>query len=354
MNWKGLINAYRSFLPVTDQTPIITLHEGNTILLPATGLSERLKIQLFLKFEGQHPTGSFKDRGMTLAVSKAVESGSRAVMCASTGNTSASAAAYAARAGIKCVVLVPDGYIALGKLAQALIYGAEVIAIKGNFDAALQLVRKITQEHPITLVNSLNPHRIEGQKTGAFEVCDQLGFVPDYLALPVGNAGNITAYWKGFKEYKAAGCISSTPVMIGFQAAGAAPIVRGEVVPEPRTVATAIRIGNPASWKKAETAIEESQGRIDAVTDEEILDAYQLIARSEGLFVEPASAAAVAGVVKLVEEGFFKPGARVVCIMTGHGLKDPDTAIQTCHLKPKVIPAQEDAVLEILNSYDIL
>ena len=354
MNWQGIIYNYRSFLPVTDQTPVISLHEGNTILLPAPRLSERLKIRLYLKFEGQNPTGSFKDRGMTVAVSKAVESGSRAVMCASTGNTSASAAAYAARAGIKCVVLVPDGYIALGKLAQALIYGAEVIAIKGNFDAALQLVRKITQEHPITLVNSLNPHRIEGQKTGAFEVCDQLGFVPDYLALPVGNAGNITAYWKGFKEYRDAGCISSTPAMIGFQAAGAAPIVRGEVVPEPQTVATAIRIGNPASWIKAKTAVEESQGRIDQVTDEDILAAYQLVARIEGLFVEPASAAALAGVIKLVQEGFFKQDAWVVSIMTGHGLKDPDTTIKTCHLKPKVIPAQEDAVLEILKSYDIL
>ncbi|MGB4504096.1 MAG: threonine synthase [Syntrophaceticus sp.] len=354
MNWQGIISIYRSFLPVTEQTPIITLHEGNTILLKALRLSERLNIDLYLKFEGQNPTGSFKDRGMTVAVSKAVESGSKAVMCASTGNTSASAAAYAARAGIKCVVLVPDGYIALGKLAQALIYGAEVIAIKGNFDAALQLVRKITQEHPLTLVNSLNPHRIEGQKTGAFEICDQLGFVPDYLALPVGNAGNITAYWKGFKEYKAAGCVSSTPRMIGFQAAGAAPIVKGEVVPEPQTVATAIRIGNPASWKKAESAIEESQGCIDLVTDDEILAAYQLVARTEGLFVEPASAAALAGVIKLTQEGFFKPGSRVVCIMTGHGLKDPDTTIKTCHLKPKVIPAQEDAVLEILKGFNIL
>lgn len=354
MNWQGIISIYRSFLPVTEQTPIITLHEGNTILLKALRLSERLNIDLYLKFEGQNPTGSFKDRGMTVAVSKAVESGSKAVMCASTGNTSASAAAYAARAGIKCVVLVPDGYIALGKLAQALIYGAEVIAIKGNFDAALQLVRKITQEHPLTLVNSLNPHRIEGQKTGAFEICDQLGFVPDYLALPVGNAGNITAYWKGFKEYKAAGCVSSTPRMIGFQAAGAAPIVKGEVVPEPQTVATAIRIGNPASWKKAESAIEESQGYIDLVTDDEILAAYQLVARTEGLFVEPASAAALAGVIKLTQEGFFKPGSRVVCIMTGHGLKDPDTTIKTCHLKPKVIPAQEDAVLEILKGFNIL
>ncbi|MGI6405144.1 MAG: threonine synthase [Syntrophaceticus sp.] len=354
MNWKGLISAYHSFLPVTEQTPVVTLHEGNTILLPASELSKKLNVNLYLKFEGQNPTGSFKDRGMTVAVSKAVENGSNAVMCASTGNTSASAAAYAARAGIKCVVIIPDGYVALGKLAQALIYGAEVIAIKGNFDAALQLVRKITENYPITLVNSLNPHRIEGQKTGAFEICDQLGSVPDYLALPVGNAGNITAYWKGFKEYKAAGSVSSTPKMIGFQAAGAAPIVKGEVVPEPQTVATAIRIGNPASWEKAVAAIEESEGQIDMVTDEEILDAYRLVARTEGLFVEPASAASLAGVLKLSKKGYFEQGAHVVCIMTGHGLKDPDTTIKTCQLKPRVIPAQEDAVLDILKEFSIL
>jgi threonine synthase len=353
MNWQGVISAYRSFLPVTDETPVTTLHEGNTIFLKAARLSEKLKIDLYLKFEGQNPTGSFKDRGMTMAVSKAVESGSKAVMCASTGNTSASAAAYAARAGIKCVVLIPDGYVALGKLAQALIYGAEVIAIQGNFDDALRLVRKITQEHPLTLVNSLNPHRIEGQKTGAFEICDQLGSAPDYLALPVGNAGNITAYWKGFKEFKEAGRIASAPRMLGFQAAGAAPIVRGEVVAEPQTVATAIRIGNPASWEKALTALRESEGRIDVVTDEEILAAYRLVARSEGLFAEPASAASLAGVLKLSEEGFFKRGDRVVCIMTGHGLKDPDTAIKACRLEPRVIPAQEEAVLEILKSFDI-
>lgn len=354
MKWQGLIEAYRSFLPVTDRTPVITLNEGHTILLSAPRLSEQLKVNIYLKFEGQNPTGSFKDRGMTVAVSKAVENGSKAVMCASTGNTSASAAAYAARAGIKCVVLVPDGYVALGKLAQALIYGAEVIAIKGNFDAALQLVRKITNEHPLTLVNSLNPHRIEGQKTAAFEVCDQLGFVPDYLALPVGNAGNITAYWKGFKEYAAAGRIPSTPKMIGFQAAGAAPIVKGEVVPEPKTVATAIRIGNPASWQKAVDALHESAGRIDMVTDEEILDAYRAVARMEGLFVEPASAASLAGVTKLVREGYFPSGSNVVCVLTGHGLKDPDTALKACCLQPKVVPAEEDAVLEILQEFQVL
>lgn len=354
MKWQGVIAAYRSFLPVTEGTPVVTLNEGNTILLPAPRLSERLKVNVYLKFEGQNPTGSFKDRGMTVAVSKALENGSRAVMCASTGNTSASAAAFAARAGIKCVVLVPDGYIALGKLAQALIYGAEVIAIKGNFDTALQLVRKITREHPLTLVNSLNPHRIEGQKTAAFEVCDQLGFVPDYLALPVGNAGNITAYWKGFQEYAAAGRVSGTPRMLGFQAAGAAPIVKGEVVPEPQTVATAIRIGNPASWQKAVEALKESQGRIEMVTDEEIIDAYRLVARMEGLFAEPASAASLAGVIKLAGEGFFPPSSHVVCIMTGHGLKDPDTTLKTCSLQPTVVPADEGEVLKILDEFQVL
>ncbi|MGB9791948.1 MAG: threonine synthase [Thermacetogeniaceae bacterium] len=354
MRWQGIIEKYRSFLPVSEKTPVVTLFEGNTILLPAPALSRKFKINIYLKFEGQNPTGSFKDRGMTVAVSKAVEEGSRAVMCASTGNTSASAAAYAARAGIKCVVLVPDGYVALGKLAQALIYGAKVIAIKGNFDAALELVRKITQEYPLTLVNSLNPYRIEGQKTAAFEVCDQLGFVPDYLALPVGNAGNITAYWKGFKEYVAAGVVERTPRILGFQAEGAAPIVRGEVVPEPRTVATAIRIGNPASWQKALVALQESNGRIDTVTDEEILDAYQTVARLEGLFVEPASAAALAGVIKLAKEGYFKASSTVVCIMTGHGLKDPDTTLKTCQLQPTVVDAAEGAVLEALEDISVL
>lgn len=354
MKWSGLIDRYRSLLPVQEQTPVVTLNEGNTILLPARKLSEQLGLQIYLKFEGQNPTGSFKDRGMTMAVSKALEEGSRAIMCASTGNTSASAAAYAARAGIKCVVLVPDGYVALGKLAQALIYGAEVIAVRGNFDAALQLVRKITRDYPITLVNSLNPYRIEGQKTGAFEICDQLGFVPDYLALPVGNAGNITAYWKGFKEYMAAGITGRTPRMVGFQAAGAAPIVRGEPVAEPRTVATAIRIGNPASWQNALKALQESQGRIDAVTDEEILDAYRLVARTEGLFVEPASAASVAGVIKLSREGYFTPGSHVVCILTGHGLKDPDTALNSCQLKPTVVSADEESVLNVLRGLSVL
>jgi threonine synthase len=289
-----------------------------------------------------------------MAVSKALEDGSQAVMCASTGNTSASAAAYAARAGIKCAVLVPAGYVALGKLAQALIYGAEVIAIEGNFDAALKLVRQITDSYPLTLVNSLNPYRIEGQKTAAFEVCDQLGSAPDYLALPVGNAGNITAYWKGFKEYRDAGFIQSLPRMLGFQAAGAAPIVDGAIVPEPRTIATAIRIGNPASWQKAVQALEESDGRIEKVTDEEIIEAYKMVARHEGLFVEPASAAALAGVLRLAKAGFFEPGSRIVCVMTGHGLKDPDTTLTTCQLQPRVVPGEQQAVVGLLHDLKVL
>jgi threonine synthase len=333
---------------------VVTLYEGNTLLLPAHRLGKQLEVDIYLKFEGQNPTGSFKDRGMTVAVSKAVESGSQAVMCASTGNTSASAAAYAARAGIKCVVLVPAGYVALGKLAQALIYGAEVIAIDGNFDAALKLVRQITESYPLTLVNSLNPYRIEGQKTAAFEVCDQLGSAPDYLALPVGNAGNITAYWKGFQEYREAGRIDSLPHMLGFQAAGAAPIVEGRLVPEPRTVATAIRIGNPASWQKAVQALDESHGRIEKVTDEEIIEAYKMVARYEGLFVEPASAAALAGVVKLAKTGLFPAGSRIVCIMTGHGLKDSDTALTTCQLQPRVVPGEQQAVMELLHDLNVV
>ena len=354
MTWRGVIDAYRSFLPVSSQTPVVTLYEGNTLLLPATRLAKQFGVDIYLKFEGQHPTGSFKDRGMTVAVSKAVEDGSQAVMCASTGNTSASAAAYAARAGIRCVVLVPAGYVAMGKLAQALIYGAEVIAIDGNFDTALKLVRQFTESYPLTLVNSLNPYRIEGQKTAAFEVCDQLGSAPEYLALPVGNAGNITAYWKGFQEYREAGRIQKLPRLLGFQAAGAAPIVEGRLVPEPRTVATAIRIGNPASWQKAVQALEESQGQIAKVTDEEIIEAYKMVARYEGLFVEPASAAALAGVVKLAKTGFFPSGSRLVCIMTGHGLKDPDTTLTTCQLQPRVVPGEQQAVLELLRSLNVL
>jgi threonine synthase len=343
--WKGLIDRYRDYLPVNDATPVITLNEGNTPLIKAHNIEKELGgIELYLKYEGLNPTGSFKDRGMTMAISKAAEEGSNTVMCASTGNTSASAAAYAARAGMRCIVLIPNNKIALGKLAQAMAYGAEIVAIDGNFDQALQLVREITSSHPITLVNSINPFRIEGQKTGAFEVCDQLGGVPDYLAIPVGNAGNITAYWKGFKQYYEGGVISVLPKMLGFQAAGAAPIVENRVIEHPETIATAIRIGNPASWKGASNAITESEGHIDKVTDDEILEAYKLLASAEGVFAEPASCASVAGVIKLSRRGFFKRGQRVVCILTGNGLKDPDTAISLGG-QPKVWPAD----LEVLE-----
>ena len=350
MQWKGVIYKYREYLPVTERTPVITLKEGNTPLIKADNLSEAIGggLEIHLKCEGFNPTGSFKDRGMTMAVSKAVEDGSEAVMCASTGNTSASAAAYAGRAGLDCVVLIPEGAIALGKLSQALMHGAKVVPIQGNFDDALALVRTITDKHPITLVNSLNPYRIEGQKTGAFEICDALGRVPDYHAIPVGNAGNITAYWQGYKEYRSAGVTDSLPKMIGFQAAGAAPIVRGHIIKDPKTIATAIKIGNPASWKRAEAARDESGGLIDIVTDDEIIEAYKMLARLEGIFVEPASAASVAGVTKLSKAGYFRAGDCIVCILTGHGLKDPDRAIATAE-KPESIPATEDAVVELLG-----
>jgi len=344
----GVIKHYRQYLSVTDKTPIISLNEGNTPLIRARYIEGLVGngVEVYLKYEGVNPTGSFKDRSMTVAISKAVEAGSKAVICASTGNTSASAAAYAARANIKCVVLVPEGGVALGKLAQALIHGAEVISVKGNFDDCLNLVKEITQKYPITLVNSLNPHRIEGQKTGAFEICDSLGSAPDYHAIPVGNAGNIAAYWKGYKEYKKAGKIDSLPKMIGFQAEGAAPIVNGRVVKDPETIATAIKIGNPASWKKAEAARDESGGLIEAVSDKEILNAYKLLASKEGIFVEPASAASVAGVLKKSKEDYFKgKKLKVVCVLTGHGLKDPDRAIASIK-KPKVLPAKLAAVLK--------
>lgn len=345
--YKGLIDKYRKFLPVTGKTPVVTLNEGNTPLIYACHLSEAAGkgFEIYLKYEGLNPTGSFKDRGMTMAISKALEEGSKAVMCASTGNTSASAAAYSARAGLKCVVLIPEGAIALGKLSQAMIHGAKVIAVKGNFDDCLNLVREITEKHKITLVNSINPYRIEGQKTGAFEICDALGDAPDFHAIPVGNAGNITAYWKGYKEYKKNGVSKSVPKMLGFQAAGSAPIVLGHPVKEPHTIATAIKIGNPASWKQAEAARDESGGLIDMVTDDEILDAYKLLAAKEGVFIEPASAASVAGIIKLSKKGYFKKAARIVCILTGHGLKDPDRAIASIE-KPKVIEAKIEAVIK--------
>jgi threonine synthase len=321
--WRGLIEEYRSFLPVTEDTPVVTLLEGATPLVPAPRLSERVGAKVWLKVEGANPTGSFKDRGMTVAISKAVEEGAKAVVCGSTGNTSASAAAYAARAGLTCVVLIPDGHIALGKLAQALIHGARVLQLRANFDVCLDIVRELGDSAPVTVVNSINPYRIEGQKTGAFEIVDALGDAPDYHFIPVGNAGNITAYWKGYREYQDAGKITRLPRMMGFQAAGAAPIVEGHPIDDPQTIATAIRIGRPASWYGATAASSESGGGIHAVTDGEILEAYRFLARSESVFCEPASAASVAGLFKVGVD----PGSTVVCVLTGHGLKDPDIAI---------------------------
>jgi len=323
---QGLIARFRDRLPVSDATPVITLGEGSTPLVRADRLGAQLGVELYLKLEGANPTGSFKDRGMTLALSKAAEEGAQKVVCASTGNTSASAAAYAARAGIPCLVVVPGGRIALGKLAQAQVVGAVVCAIDGSFDDALRLVRELCDRHPITLVNNLNPYRLEGQKTAAFEICDDLGRSPDVLAIPVGNAGNISAYWRGFVEYAAAGIVGSRPRMWGFQAAGAAPLVHGQPVERPETLATAIRIGNPASWSKAIAARDESGGRIDAVTDDEILAAYRDLARLEGVFCEPSSAASVAGVSAAARRGELDPDATVVCVLTGNGLKDPHTA----------------------------
>lgn len=345
--YKGVVERYRTYLPVTRKTPIVTLLEGDTPLLRAFRLEKELGqkgLELYLKYEGLNPTGSFKDRGMTVAVSKAVEERSKVVICASTGNTSASAAAYAGKAGLRCIVLVPKAKIALGKLAQALVHGAKVIAVDGNFDEALRLVREIAAAHHITLVNSLNPHRIEGQKTGAFEICDVLGRAPDYHVIPVGNAGNITAYWKGYQEYRANRKISTLPRMVGFQAVGASPIVKGRVFKNPKTVATAIRIGNPASWKGAVAARDASGGMIGTVTDQEILSAYRMLASLEGIFVEPASAASVAGVLKLSRKKYFK-GKKIVSVLTGHGLKDPEIALKQIK-SPKSVQATLKAVLE--------
>jgi len=325
--WPGLIEAYRPYLPVTETTPVVTLQEGNTPLIPAPAIASLIgrDVRVLVKYDGLNPTGSFKDRGMTMAISKAKEAGAEAVICASTGNTSASAAAYARRGGMRAFVLIPEGYVALGKLAQALLYGAEVISIGGNFDRALEIVREMAVNYPVTLVNSVNPYRLEGQKTGAFEVVDALGDAPDWLCIPVGNAGNITAYWMGFCQYHQAKKCSRLPRMMGFQAAGAAPLVTGEAVANPDTLATAIRIGNPASWKQAIAASEASRGGFAAVTDAEILDAYRLLASQEGIFCEPASAASVAGLLKVKDQ--VPTGATVVCVLTGNGLKDPDTAI---------------------------
>ena len=349
MRYLGLIEKYRKFLPVSEKTPVISLCEGNTPLIKADNLAKAIGLdcELYLKYEGLNPTGSFKDRGMTMAVSKAKEEGSNAIICASTGNTSAAAAAYAARAKMACYVLIPDGHIAMGKLSQAMMYGAKVIAISGNFDEALDAVREISAKYPITLVNSVNPYRIEGQKTGAFEIVDALGDAPDYHFIPVGNAGNITAYWKGYKEYKEAGNAIKLPVMMGIQAAGAAPIVLGHKVDNPETIATAIRIGNPASWKYAEAARDESNGVIDCVTDEQILEAYRLIAREEGVFAEPGSIASIAGLIKLKDK--VKAGSKVVCILTGNGLKDPTTAIDHSNAVVHHPTSNSEDIVKIIN-----
>ena len=351
MNDVGVIERYRDRLLRLADSSIVTLLEGSTPLLRVESLEAQLPLdlQLYVKFEGLNPTCSFKDRGMTMAVSRAVDEGSKAVICASTGNTAASAAAYAARAGLDCFVVVPEGNIALGKLAQSTMHGAHVLQITGLFDEALRVVREIAEHYPITLVNSVNPYRIEGQKTAAFEVCDSLGRVPDYHAMPVGNAGNITAYWKGYCEYRDAGVTDGVPVMLGFQAEGSAPIVRGHPIEYPDTVATAIKIGNPASWTNAEAARDESNGRIEIVTDDEILESYGLLASKEGVFCEPASAASVAGVRKLADEGYFQSGSTIVCTLTGHGLKDPDRAIETATLKPRRVEATMAALVEAME-----
>ena len=344
----ALIDHYRDLLPVTASTPVVTLGEGGTPLVRLDRLSERLGLDIHVKLEGMNPTGSFKDRGMTVALSKAVEDGAEAVICASTGNTSASAAAYAAKAGIRAAVLIPEGKIAAGKLAQALVHGARVLSIEGNFDRALEMVREVVERHRVALVNSINPFRIAGQKTGAYEVCDVLEDAPDALCIPVGNAGNITAYWAGFRTYREMERSRQLPKMFGFQAAGAAPLVLGHTVEHPETVATAIRIGNPARGDEALAAVHESDGAIDAVTDDEILAAYSLLARSEGVFCEPASAASVAGLLKRHAAGGFAEGDRVVCVLTGHGLKDPDTAIAGQTEGVMVVPATLAAVEEAL------
>ena len=328
--YTGLINKYRDRLPVHDDTRIISLGEGNTPLIRLGNIPDSLggDVDIYIKFEGLNPTGSFKDRGMTMAVTKAVEAGSRAIICASTGNTSASAAAYAARAGITAFVLIPDGKIALGKLAQAMMHGATVIQIKGNFDVGMQLVKEVGESAPVTIVNSINPFRLQGQKTAAFEIVEELGGAPDFHCLPVGNAGNITAHWMGYSEYQQQGIVNSRPVMVGYQAAGSAPFIRGEMVDNPETVATAIRIGHPQSWDKAWKVNKESKGWFDACSDEEILAAQKLLAEKEGIFCEPASATSLAGAMRDIRSGRIPAGSRIVCTLTGHGLKDPDSAIR--------------------------
>ena len=346
--WAGVICAYREWLPVPAGVPVVTLGEGATPLLAAPVLSERTGCEVYLKVEGANPTGSFKDRGMTVAVTMAAARGASAVICASTGNTSASAAAYAARAGLACAVLVPRGKIALGKLAQALVHGARLLQVDGNFDDCLELARKLASEYPVALVNSVNPDRLEGQKTAAFEIVDALGDAPDVHCLPVGNAGNITAYWQGYREYASAGRASRTPRMFGFQASGAAPIVCGEPVLSPTTIATAIRIGNPASWRWAEEARDSSGGLIDSVTDRQILGAYRLLAGKEAVFGELASAAGVAGLLQASQKGQVGAGSRVVCTITGHGLKDPDWAVSAAP-SPVTVPVDAAAAAAALG-----
>ena len=346
--WRGVIDEYRSWLPVTDQTPVITLREGGTPLVYACVLSEMLGNEIWLKVEGANPTGSFKDRGMTMAISKAAEDGAKAVICASTGNTSASAAAYATKAGMKPVVLVPQGKIAMGKLAQAIAHGATLLQVKGNFDDCLTLAKQLSDNYPVALVNSVNPYRIEGQKTGAFEVVDMLGSVPDIHVLPVGNAGNITAYWKGYQEYRKAGLSKSLPMMWGFQAAGAAPIVKNKIVKNPETIATAIRIGNPASWNQAVAAQVGSKGLIDSVTDKEILSAYHLVAAKEGIFVEPSSAAGIAGLIKKKAQKKLPQGKTIVVTVTGNGLKDVQWTLNNAG-KPIIIPVDMKRAAKVIG-----
>ena len=349
--WPGVIEAYRSRLPVTPETRVVTLYEGNTPLIRADRIPREIgaEIELYFKYEGMNPTASFKDRGMTLAMTEALNSGKQAVICASTGNTSAAAAAYASRANLRCVVILPNGKIALGKLAQAMMYGATVLAIEGNFDDALRIVRELGSRPEFAVVNSINPVRIEGQKTAAFEIVDTLGDAPDFHFLPVGNAGNITAYWRGYREYHRDGLATRLPRMFGYQAAGSAPIVEDRIVPNPTTVATAIRIGNPASWQGAKDAVSESNGKIDKVTDDEIIAAYRMLARLEGIFVEPASAAPLAGLIKAHRAGLIPPGSRITATVTGHGLKDPDTALASGVDQPTVIAAESAEVLKYIS-----
>lgn len=343
MNWPGLLKRYESFLPVTKETPELTLQEGNTPLVHFPHLSTQLGVELYGKIEGANPTGSFKDRGMVLAVAKAAEEGSKSVICASTGNTSASAAAYAAKAGMKSIIVIPKGKVALGKLAQAMMYGAEIVEIEGNFDDALEMVRHISENTPVTLVNSVNPYRIEGQKTAAYEVCEQLGDAPDILAIPVGNAGNISAYWQGFKEYNERKD-TKLPKIFGFEAEGSAAIVKNEAIAQPETIASAIRIGNPASWELATAAKEQSNGKIEAVTDEEIIAAFKRLAKKEGIFAEPGSCASIAGVIQQCQKGTIKQGSKVVAVLTGSGLKDPQTAIEQLEDKRKTLRNDKDIV----------